>query len=197
MLTATDPEQHAADYYDLLYRAKNNSPEVYQAVYEEMENSGYFPEDKIKNAMEQRMMKGQGVEHVNELERRWLAPEQSDAYDETLAQAQRSPVWQQASAEQQDKAEDMIYALAAGTRAGESHREKIDAGADVGLTETDYILYRLALSMTDGPNENGRLGTYTNEEVEAAIDMLTGLSDEARSYLWTSSGKSGKSDPYR
>lgn len=197
MLWTTDPETKSGEYYDLLYRAMNNSPEEYRAVYGEMADSGYFPEDKIKNAMEQRMMKAQGVEHVNELERRWLPPEQADAYDATLAQARRSPVWKQAGGEDRDKAEDILYQIAAGTRAGQGYQEKIDGGEEYGLTETDYILYRLALSMTDQPNENGDLGTYTNDEVEAAIDMLTGLSDEARSYLWTSSGKSGKSNPYR
>ena len=64
MLWTTDPETKSGEYYDLLYRAMNNSPEEYRAVYKEMADSGYFPEDKIKNAMEQRMMKAQGVDVV-------------------------------------------------------------------------------------------------------------------------------------
>lgn len=58
------------------------------------------------------------------------------------------------------------------------------------------MLYLLALSMADEPTESGKLGTYTNDEVEDAINMLTGLSDEEKSYLWTAQGKSEKSNPW-
>ena len=50
--------------------------------------------------------------------------------------------------------------------------------------------------MVDKPTESGKMGSYTGEEVEEAINMLTGLSDAARGYLWIMQGKSEKSNPW-
>ena len=49
--------------------------------------------------------------------------------------------------------------------------------------------------MCDEPSESGKYGSYTNDEVEAAIEML-GLDDEASGYLWLAQGKSEKSNPW-
>ena len=73
---------------------------------------------------------------------------------------------------------------------------KIDGGRAYGIDEGDYILYLMARSMADKPNDNGNLGTYTNDEIKAAIDML-GLSASASAYLWEAAGKNEKSNPWR
>ena len=39
--------------------------------------------------------------------------------------------------------------------------------------------------------------SYTGEEVQSAIDMLTGLDDKARAYLWEAAGKRESSNPYK
>ena len=194
-LTA-DPEKKASSYYDLLYKAMERAPEQYDAIYRDMAAGGNFPEDKIKSAMEKRMKAAQGVERVEDLEQRYLSPEQERAYSGIRRSVAGTSIWSTATAEQRSAAEDDIYNIIAGNSSGEKLREKIDGGAAFGIDEADYILYRLALHMVDQPTESGKLGTYTNEEVEAAINMLSGLSDKARGYLWEAQGKSEKSNPY-
>lgn len=53
-----------------------------------------------------------------------------------------------------------------------------------GMSETEYMLYKLALDMVDQPNENGELGTYTAEEKSAAIASRRGLSNAGIAAIW-------------
>lgn len=191
-----DPTAKSAQYYDVLYKAYQNDQAAYREIYDDMISGGDFTAEKVKSAMETRMKKAQGVEKVSDLDSRYLSPDQQRTYDATLSGVQRSSIWRQANATQRGSAEDLLYELASGSSGGQKLREKIAGGARYGLDDTDYILYRLALSMADQPNDKGKLGTYTNDEVEEAIGMLTGLSDGARSYLWTAQGKSDTSNPW-
>lgn len=192
----TDPTKKAAKYYDVLFKAYENSPEQYEQIYNDMVASGYFPEDKIKSAIEKRLKDAQGVTSVSDLDERFLAPQQKAGYDSTLDELTRSRLWDKATDEQRQGIKDLLYDLATGNNAGKKIEGAINGGESVGLTETDYMLYRLALEMSDVPNDSGNLGTYTQAEVEAAIRMVPGLDDAERSYLWTAQGKSADSDPF-
>ena len=79
--------------------------------------------------------------------------------------------------------------------------EKIEGGSSYGISEADYLLYLAAREIVDSKNDDPekRNGSIDQEEAEAAIDMLTGLSDEARAYLWQSTNKGWKEEknPYR
>lgn len=191
----TSPSAHAADYYDLLWKAYNNDQDAYEDIYQSMIESGDLSPEKIKNAMEKKMKAAQGVEKVSELDARYLTPDQQARYDESISQVENSKLWKSASDDQRAKAADMLYAIATGSNEGQRLQEKIDGGAAYGLTESEYILYKVALSMADKPTDSGKYGTYTNDEVEAAIRMLTGLSGNEKDYLWTAQGKNAKSIP--
>lgn len=193
----TDPDKYSKDYYDLLYGASKNDREAYEAIYADMVENWGFDADKVKTAMEARMKNEQGVEHSSDLERRYLSPEQESAWDDAYGSISESKAWSAASDEQRKAAADDLYDLIAGNSAGAAMQEKIDGGATYGIDEADYVLYRLALHIVDKPNDSGKLGTYTNDEVEAAIDMLSGLSDAARWYLWEAQGKSEKNNPWK
>jgi hypothetical protein len=184
------------NFYDILYNASINDREAYETIYADMVASG-MPEDKIRNAMESRMKRDQGVESVGDLELRYLSPSQERRYNSTRNSMAGSTVWTAASRDQQEAAEKDLYDLTVGNDSGEKLQEKIAAGAAYGISEADYLLYRLALHVADQPTENGNLGSYTGEEVQTAIDMLPGLDDEARAYLWEAAGKSEKSNPYK
>lgn len=192
----TDPEKYRADYYDLLYKALQGDRAAYEAIYEDMVSSGTFEAEKVRNAMEKRMKDAQGVEKASELEQRYLSPEQEKVYDRVLGEITGSSVWRSATPEQRNKLEEGLYDLTVENGTGAKLQEKIDGGAAYGIDEADYLLFRLALDLVDQPTESGKTGSYTNDEVEAAIEMLSGLSDEARSYLWSSQGKSDKSNPW-
>ena len=184
------------NFYDILYNASINDREAYETIYADMVASG-MPEDKIRNAMESRMKRDQGVESVGDLEQRYLSPSQERRYNSTRNSMAGSSVWTAASRDQQEAAKKDLYDLTVGNDSGEKLQEKIAAGAAYGISEADYLLYRLALHVADQPTENGNLGSYTGEEVQTAIDMLPGLDDEARAYLWEAAGKSEKSNPYK
>lgn len=184
-------------FYDILYRAYAlGDTDVYERIYADMVASG-IPEDKIRAGMESRMKRAQGVRSVDDLENRYLAPGQKQSYDGTRQRIAKTSVWQAASSEQREALETDLYNLTVANSDGRRLQEKIDGGAAYGIDETDYLLYLLALQIADRPSESGKLGSYTAEEVETAIDMLPGLDDEARAYLWAAAGKSEKSSPYQ
>lgn len=187
---------NTGNFLDILYNASVNDPEAYEIIYADMVASG-IPEDKIRNGMESRMKKAQGVESVADLESRYLTPAQMTSYERVRGRVTGTTVWNAASAAQREVLEDDLYALTVGNSDGLKLREKIDGGAAYGIDEADYLLYRLALRVADQPSESGKLGSYTGDEVEAAIDMLPGLDDEARAYLWEAAGKSENSNPYK
>lgn len=180
-------------YYDILYSAMQNDPEAYEIIYADMVRSG-LGEDKIKNGMEKRMKSAQGVESVADLEQRWMSPEQKGAYDTYLRRMEKSSVWGKAKADQRSAAEELLYEYVTGS--ADKMAEKLEDGIRYGVDETEYMLYKLALSMTDKPSENGNYGSYTNDEVKAAIDML-GLGKKESAWLWEAQGRSEKSNPYK
>ena len=189
-----------SNFMNILYAASVNDPEAYEIIYEDMVANG-VTEEQIRTAMESRMKEEQGVESVSDLTRRYLTPTQERTYDRLYGQISSSPVWSAANAEQRAAVEEDLYNLTVGTDAGLTLREKIDAGAAYDISEADYLLYLAAREIADAENEDPekRNGSIDQAEAQAAIDMLTGLSDEGRAYLWQSTNKGWKADnnPYQ
>lgn len=195
MKLMTKPENNLSEYVGLLFKAYQNDQQAYKTMYDDLVASGVDPE-KIRSKMESLLKDAQGVDSVYDLEQRYLSPTQQKEYSAALSSMKSSSVWKKASAAQRDDVEGMLYNLTVQNAAGEKLKEKIDGGARYGLDETEYLLYKLALDMCDQPSESGKLGSYTNDEVEAAIRML-GLSAKESAYLWDAQGKSEKSNPWR
>lgn len=187
-------------FMDILYAASVNDPEAYELIYDDMTASG-ITQEQIRTSMETRMREAQGVESVADLTRRYLTPDQERTYNRIYSQVTSSAIWSAASEEQREAVEDDLYDLAAGTDAGQRLQEKINGGASYGISDGDYLLYLAAREIADAANENPekRNGSIDQSEAEAAIDMLTGLSNEAKAYLWQSTNKgwSEKNNPYR
>lgn len=183
-------------FLDILYQASINDKAAYKLIYADLIKSG-FDADKIATGMESRMKKDQGVTSAGDLKSRYLAPEQQAAYDRSASQVERSDVWKKADAEQQDDVMELLYGLASGSNdaASRSAREKISGGAYVGLSQEEYLLYKLALSIADKPTESGNYGSYTNAETEDAIRMLKDMTNAERDYLWVAQGKNENSTP--
>lgn len=188
------------NFLDLLYKAYENDREAYEIMYEDMVMSGFDPE-AIRKGMESRMKKEQGVESVEDLTERYLTPEQERTYDRLYGELSSSRVWRAAGDGQRAEVEDNLYQLAVKTDAGQRLQEKIDGGAAYGVSEADYLLYLAALEVADAENEDRskRNGATDQREAEAAANMLAGLSDEGRAYLWQSTNKGWKesSNPFR
>jgi hypothetical protein len=119
------------------------------------------------------------------------AVEQSPRAQTLTTSVQQSDLWAGATTAQQESVQKQIDSLVKGDYYGKKAQAKIDEGSQYGLDETEYMLFKLSLQMSD---TNGN-GSYTNSEVEAAIRAIPGLSDAERNYLWVSQGKSPRSTP--
>lgn len=188
----TDPAKYSSDYYDLLYKAYNKDKAAYEELVQTMIEDG-FTEDKIKNAMETRMKKSQGVNSVSDLESRWMSPNQQSTYDQRLSGLEQTTMFQAATDEQQQALLNKLYNLAVGNSDGKKLDEKIKGGASVGLDQTEYLLFQLALSMSDADGS----GKANQEEAEAAALMVPGLSPEERAYLFQSVDSKWKNNPFK
>ena len=179
-----NPANNSSEFIDILYNAYVNDKDAYKIMYEDMVKSG-IDADKIKSGMESRMVKGQGVKSVSDLKQRYLSPTEQTVYDKTVRSVTGSGVWKKASGAQRDSLEEDIYNLTIGNEKGEDLAEKIDEAREFGMSETEYLLWKLALDVADRPNENGKLGgTPTNEEKANAIEMMGNLSDGEIAFLW-------------
>ena len=169
-------------FLDILYNAYVNDREAYEIIFSDMLKSGIDLE-KLTNGMESRMKKDQGVTKVDELESRYMLPDQQAAYDSRMKTIQRSNVWKNANEEQRGKLEDNLYNIVSETKSGLEMLETIEEGAPYGLDEGEYLLYKLALETVDQPSESGSYGSYTSAEKAAAITSLD-LGDGEIAYLW-------------
>ena len=133
------------------------------------------------------MKKEQGVTKVEDLEQRYLHPDEQRTYDSKLKSVSSSSLWRSASTKQKEEAEAQLYNLTVGNDDGVKLQEKISDGKAYGLNETEYLLYELALDMVDQPNKSGKLGgAPTNEEKAAAIDKMSSLGNGEIAFLWDS-----------
>lgn len=171
---------------------RRTDPKEYERLYQELVRSG-ISKEKLRTRLENLQKKAEGVDSAEELSSRYLMPDQEAIYDAAIRQIRESDVWRQATGEQRKDAEADLFAIASGSKSGEKILERTER---YGVDETEYILYRLALSMVDQPNGSGELGTYTNDEVEQAILHLEGLTDAERSAMWLAAGKPEKSNPW-
>jgi hypothetical protein len=177
-------DKQTSRFLDLLYNAYTNDIEAYKIMYEDMVKGGVDPE-KIRDGMESRMVSGQGVGSVKNLKQRYLSPTEQKSYDASLSKVKSNDLWRQAGAAHRKDLETDVYNLTVGNGDGEALREKINDAKKFGLSETEYLLWELALEVCDQPNKNGELGgTPTNEEKANAIEAIGGLSDGEIAFLW-------------
>ena len=153
------------NFMDILFNAYNNDSEAYEIIYKDLLKSGYS-EKTIKNGMETRMMKAEGVEEVKELEKRFMTPETNKQYDNSLKRIQSSQTWKSASSTQRKDAEaDLHSFLTSDSEDMEATRAEARA---LGIDETEYTLWQLAKGMA---NNDGKDGLSTKERA-AAIQKL-------------------------
>ena len=107
------------------------------------------------------------------------------------------PLYEENRAQANDYIKDYAKELAktasdAGYETDDKWTQVISAAGGTGLEERDVLLYRLALKMAD-EDENG---VTSQAEAQAALDMLAGLSERQKAYLFGSTNKAWKNNPY-
>lgn len=175
-------------FMDTLYNAMKTDRDAYEIIYDDLVKNG-IGEDKIASAMETRMKADQGVESVEELEQRYLPPAQEKKYQASYNKISSSSLWAQASKEQRQELKNDLYTLITGdTKQAQSMLEDISGGAEYGVGQEEYLLFELAKEMAS-QDGNG----HTNQsEALAAVDMVPGLSNEAKAYLWKETTVTGE-----
>lgn len=179
-----------------LYRAiKAGDKELEEKIIRELKEKGGMEDKDISNAVEKQMKKDQGVKEVKELDERYVAPDDREVYERAIEQLTGSTLGKKATEQQLKDAKADAYKFA--TRGGgEKDQERWERWEAAGMDAGMYALYQLAEKMADRPNENGNLGTITNEEREAAIRSM-GLSRRDSAAMWVLAGGKEKSNPWR
>ena len=179
---------NTALFMDTLYNAMKTDRAAYEIIYADLVKNG-VGEDKIASAMESRMKADQGVESVEDLEQRYLPPAQEKKYQASYNKISSSSLWAQASKEQRQELKNDLYTLITGdTKQAQSMLEDIAGGAEYGVGQEEYLLFELAKEMAS-QDGNG----HTNQsEALAAVDMVPGLSNEAKAYLWKETTVTGE-----
>lgn len=169
-------------YISILYDAFKNDPEAYEIIYRDLVKNNAFKTEStstseaIASAMEDKMKEEQGVKHVHELDERYLTPDQKEVYDKSIKRVQKYSVWSKANKTQRKTAENIVYDLTLGVGESKDYEKIISGGKEYGLTEDEFIAYKLALAVVDEPNKSGKLGTFTDDEKRDALKMLKELS---------------------
>ena len=169
-------------YISILYDAFKNDPEAYEIIYRDLVKNNAFKTERtstseaIASAMEDKMKEEQGVKHVHELDERYLTPDQKEVYDKTIKRVQKYSVWSKANKTQRKTAENIVYDLTLGVGESKDYEKIISGGKEYGLTEDEFIAYKLALAVVDEQNKSGKLGTFTEDEKREALKMLKELS---------------------
>ena len=187
--------ENKSRFADILYDAYKNDSDAYEIIYDDLIKSG-FTKEYISSAMESRMKADQGVNSVLDLSDRYLPPDEKEKYDSLHLTLSKSSVWSEASKEQKSGIEEKAYQLVLGK--SESFTEKAKDAEENGISQSEYLLYLLALDVADSNNENEekRNGSYDQSETKEALEMLNGLSKKDKAYLWGATNKSWKTNPY-
>lgn len=165
-----NPLERKSECYTLLYKAKQNDAEQYNTLYEQMIKDG-FKEDDIRDAMNKKIAADKGLKSTTELadKDRYLSPSQQKTYDSVTRRVKSSEVWADSSSSSRAKLNELAYDVIAGSKRNSWQSESVTTEND--LTQTEYILYKLALDIVDKPNSNGNYGTYTDAEKAEAVKM--------------------------
>lgn len=165
-------------FVDILYNAMEKDREAYELIYADMKNSGMDME-KIDSALEKKMKEDTGVTSASDLEKRYVPPEKEEEYNSYLSDLESSSLWGRADDDVKALVKDTAYQIVVESDTGKKAEQKANAA---GVDNGTYMLYRLALNVADSDNN----GSYTQEEAEAAVRLLQGLSEEEKVGLWQS-----------
>lgn len=193
---------NASRFIYILYKAKQGEDaEVYEHIYSDLIKRG-LSEKQIRDGMERLMKEEEDVKKVEDLSARYLTPDEQRQYDKTMRNFSSSAVWGKATSEQRKKATDKLYSVVVMDAAGEKLLKKIEDGAEYGIDAETYILYDLACDVADATNKNKdeRNKSINQDESEAAVEMLAGLSEDAKEFLWALPNKKwadSKNNPYK
>lgn len=183
-------------FLDIAFRAQEaGDTETYSRIAEDLISSGTVVDmDEFEKAMASRLKKTEA-----------FAKAQASTQEELQKKIESTSIYSRFDSKTKEKAAEKIEAYAYAKQMGEENPdfdlpdsynwvEKADAGASVGLTADEYILFDLAYSMLKSDEKEGG-----QTKQEKAIDLLEDmdLSNSERSYLFGTKYESDKNNPWK
>lgn len=161
-------------FFDYLYKAKETGDqELYEKIYRDMLGAD-ITEKQIRNGMEARAKKAQGVEEVSELEKRWMNPKDEAEYDDIMGDIFESAEWKAANADDRAWMKGKVFDLATETKAGIKLQNRLDDITETtGVSETEYLLLMLAEQMVSEEAEESDGGATVSDYVDVLYDFYT------------------------
>ena len=183
-------------FLDIAFRAREaGDTETYNKIASDLISSGTVADmDEFEKAMASRLKNTTS-----------FADSQAETQKKLESKVTSSKLYRSLDSVTQEKAIDKVEAYAYAKQMEKENPgydlpstynwvEKADAGASVGLTPDEYILFDLAYNMLKSNEEEGGLSKQ-----EKAIDLLESmnLSDAERSYLFGTKYTSDKNNPWK
>ena len=183
-------------FLDIAFRARQTGDtETYNRISSELISSGLVDDmDEFEKSMASRLKNTEAFSEA-----------QSLAQEELQRKVEGTSIYRNFDSATKQKAMDKVEAYAYAKQMEKENPdfdlpdsynwvEKADAGASVGLTADEYILFDLAYNMLKSDEEEGGLSKQ-----EKAIDLLEGmnLTDSERSYLFGTKYESDKNNPWK
>lgn len=183
-------------FLDIAFRAQEaGDTETYSRIAEDLISSGTVVDmDEFEKAMASRLKKTEAFTKA-----------QASTQEELQKKIESTSIYSRFDSKTKEKAAEKIEAYAYAKQMGEENPdfdlpdsynwvEKADAGASVGLTADEYILFDLAYSMLKSDEKEGGLSKQ-----EKVIDLLEDmdLSNSERSYLFGTKYESDKNNPWK
>lgn len=183
-------------FLDIAFRARESGDtDTYSRIAEDLISSGTVVDmDEFEKAMASRLKKTETFTKA-----------QASTQEELQKKIESTSIYSRFDSKTKEKAAEKIEAYAYAKQMGEENPdfdlpdsynwvEKADAGASVGLTADEYILFDLAYSMLKSDEKEGGLSKQ-----EKVIDLLEDmdLSNSERSYLFGTKYESDKNNPWK
>lgn len=183
-------------FLDIAFRARETGDtETYNKIASDLISSGSVEDiDEFEKAMASRLKNTTS-----------FAESQAETQEKLEPKVTSSKLYRSFDSATKEKAIDKVEAYAYAKQMEEDNPgydlpstynwvEKADAGAAVGLTPDEYILFDIAYNMLKSDEEEGGLSKQ-----EKVIDLLDGmnLTDSERSYLFGTKYESDKNNPWK
>ena len=147
-----------SDKKKLLLEAYKTDESTYETLRKRMEDDG-IKLDTFES------------DYINEYKKSHKSEDQQKKYDEGMKQIEASPVWEQASDKKKKEMTNLLNKVYSDVddKTTQDFMKVINEGKKYGLTEEEYILYKVAKTLV----EDGKADT--SDEKEQALAMLKDL----------------------
>lgn len=162
---------YAKEYYGLAAKAYQEDKAEYNRLVDVMVESGVFKKETIENNVSKILYSG--------------------SHEEVVKQIKKSSAYTSLDDNKKAMADKWIANMS-----NSEYTKMKNAYENAGISEYDYMNYKIAVIKQDKPTSSGNYGSYTQDEVKAALDSLS-LTRQQKAYLYSIANSNWKNNPYK